>query len=131
MTRPIETPGFSFRRVQIGTVLPTDEQATRVRLESMFLSRRRFMLSTAGVVLGAARTRAAWPLQTLLAAGPRRSGPSWQPNVALLRNLPRLLELSSVPGLALGVVEGGRIWSRGFGMAVEDPAEQATSETVF
>jgi CubicO group peptidase (beta-lactamase class C family) len=97
----------------------------------MFLSRRRFMLSTAGVVLGAARTRTAWPLQTLLATGPKLTGPSWHPNVALLRNLPRLLELSSVPGLALGVVEGNRVWSRGFGMAVEDPAEPASTETVF
>jgi len=99
----------------------------------MSLSRRHFMLGTAGVVLGAARARVAWPAQALLATGPKPKppGPSWQPNVTLLRNLPRLLELSSVPGLALGVVDGSRTWSRGFGKAVEDPAEDASSDTVF
>jgi len=97
----------------------------------MFLSRRRFMMGTAGVVLGAVRNRAAWPAQALLASGPNQRGPTWQPNASLLRNLPRLLELSSVPGLALGVVEGGRVWTRGFGKAVEDPAEDASAETLF
>jgi CubicO group peptidase (beta-lactamase class C family) len=97
----------------------------------MFLSRRRFMLSTAGAVVGAAHARVAWPAQALQAMDPRRLGPSWQPNAALLRNLPRLLELSSVPGLALGVVEGSRVWTRGFGRAIEDPAEAASPETVF
>jgi CubicO group peptidase (beta-lactamase class C family) len=97
----------------------------------MFLSRRRFMMGTAGVVLGAVHTRAAWPAQALLATGPKQRGPTWQPNASLLRNLPRLLELSSVPGLALGVVEAGRVWTRGFGKAVEDPAEDASAETLF
>jgi len=75
----------------------------------MFLSRRRFMMGTAGVVLGAVHTRAAWPAQALLATGPQQRGPTWQPNASLLRNLPRLLELSSVPGLALRVVEARRV----------------------
>jgi CubicO group peptidase (beta-lactamase class C family) len=97
----------------------------------MFLSRRRFMLSTAGAVVSAAHTRVAWPAQALQLGGPKQLGPSWQPNATLLRNLPRLLELSSVPGLALGVVEGSRTWTRGFGLAVEDPAEPASPETVF
>jgi CubicO group peptidase (beta-lactamase class C family) len=97
----------------------------------MFLSRRRFMLSTAGAFVGAAQARVAWPAQALQAAGPKHRAPSWQPNAALLRNLPRLLELSSVPGLALGVVEENRIWTRGFGRAVEDPAEDASAKTVF
>ena len=97
----------------------------------MSLSRRHFMLSTAGVVVGAAQTRVAWPAQALQAAGPKHLPPTWQPNATLLRNLPRLLELSSVPGLALGVVDEGRTWTRGFGRAVEDPAEEASAETVF
>jgi CubicO group peptidase (beta-lactamase class C family) len=42
-----------------------------------------------------------------------------------------LLELASVPGLSLGVVENGRAWTRGFGYAVEDPAQPALPETVF
>lgn len=95
----------------------------------MFLSRRRFMVGSVGAVVGAAQARAAWPLQAAPAGQAIR--PSWEPNATLLRHLPRLLELASVPGLALGVVERGRTWSRGFGRAIEDPAQQASVETVF
>lgn len=87
------------------------------------------MLGSVGAVVGAAQSRAAWPAQAL---PPRQSvTPSWQPHASLLRHLPRLLELASVPGLALGVVERGRVWSRGFGRAIEDPLQPATAETVF
>src|SRR5215208_6267628 len=95
----------------------------------MHLSRRRFMLGTAGAFIGATQARAAWSAQALVPNQP--SGPRWQPNAALLRHLPRLLELASVPGLGLGVVEDGRMWTRGFGRAVEDPAQPASPETVF
>ena len=96
----------------------------------MDLSRRRFVVGTAGAFIGATHTSVAWPAQSLLP--PVKSpGPRWQPNAALLRHLPRLLELASVPGLGLGVVEGGRMWTRGFGRAVEDPALPASPETVF
>jgi CubicO group peptidase (beta-lactamase class C family) len=97
----------------------------------MFLSRRRFMLSTAGAVIGAAQSRVAWPAQALPAPDPKRVGPGWQANTTLLRHLPRLLELASVPGLSLGVVDSGKVWTRGFGRAIEDPAEAATPDTVF
>jgi CubicO group peptidase (beta-lactamase class C family) len=96
----------------------------------MYLSRRRFMAGTAGVFLGAVHARFAWPTQAV--PSPRKSvGPSWQPNARLLRHLPRLLELASVPGLGLGIVQGGRVWSRAFGRAVADPAQAASPETVF
>jgi CubicO group peptidase (beta-lactamase class C family) len=55
----------------------------------------------------------------------------WQPNADLLRNLPRLLELASVPGLALGIIEGKRLWRRGFGDAVEESAQPVSNETIF
>jgi len=96
----------------------------------MSLSRRHFMMGTAGALLGAARARAAWPAQAVLSAG-QSTGPSWAPSATFLRQLPRLLELASVPGLSLGVVEKGRTWTRGFGYAVEDPAQPAVPETVF
>jgi CubicO group peptidase (beta-lactamase class C family) len=96
----------------------------------MYVSRRRFVLGTAGAVIGAAHARAAWPAQAVLSSG-KPSGPSWRPSANFLRHLPRLLELASVPGLSLGVVEGGRIWCRGFGQAVEDPAQPASPDTVF
>jgi CubicO group peptidase (beta-lactamase class C family) len=96
----------------------------------MSLSRRHFMLGTAGALIGAAHARVAWPAQAVLAPG-KSPGPSWQPNTTFLRHLPRLLELASVPGLGLGVVHEGRVWSRGFGRAVEDPVQAASPETVF
>lgn len=93
----------------------------------MPLSRRHFMLGGAGAVLATARAGVVWPVQA-----PRDAvAPHWQPNADLLRHLPRLLELASVPGLALGVVNGGRVWSRGFGRAIEDPAQAVSEETVF
>jgi len=68
-----------------------------------------------------------WPAQASLSA----TAPNWQPNADLLRSLPRLLELASVPGLAMAVVEGKRVWRRGFGRAIEEPAQSVSEETVF
>jgi hypothetical protein len=77
----------------------------------MSLSRRHFMLGSAGAVLATARTEVAWPVQ----APQGTAAPQWRPNADLLRHLPRLLELASVPGLAMAVVDGGQVWTRGFG----------------
>jgi CubicO group peptidase (beta-lactamase class C family) len=93
----------------------------------MILSRRRFMLGSAGVVVAATRTGMAWPAQAALVA----SGPHWQPSPDLLRNLPRLLELASVPGLGIAVVDTGRVWTRGVGRAVEEPSQPVSDQTVF
>jgi CubicO group peptidase (beta-lactamase class C family) len=96
----------------------------------MSLSRRRFMIATAGAFAGAAQARVAWPAQAVL-SGSRSQEPDWEPDARFLRSLPRLLELGSVPGLGLGVVDRGRIWTRGFGRAVEDPVQEASPDTVF
>jgi CubicO group peptidase (beta-lactamase class C family) len=93
----------------------------------MFLSRRRFMIGSAGFLATAARTGTAWPAQGL----PSQSGPRWQPPPDLLRNLPRLLELASVPGLAMAVVDSGRVWTRGFGEAIEEPRQSVSDKTEF
>jgi CubicO group peptidase (beta-lactamase class C family) len=93
----------------------------------MFLSRRHFMLGGAGFAVAAARTGTAWPMQAL----PVASGPRWQPSADLLRNLPRLLELASVPGLGMAVVDAGRVWTRGFGEAVEEPRQSVSDRTEF
>ncbi len=93
----------------------------------MPLSRRHFLMGTTGAVLSTARPGAAWPVQTLSQA----SLPEWQPNAALLRHLPRLLELASVPGLALAVVDGKQVLRRGFGQAIEEPSLPVSEETVF
>ncbi|HEU4681117.1 MAG TPA: serine hydrolase domain-containing protein [Gemmatimonadales bacterium] len=93
----------------------------------MSLSRRRFMLASAGAVLASAQARAAWPIQIAASTAP----PRWHPNADLLRHLPRLLELASVPGLALAVVDRGKVWKRGFGRAIEDPPRAVSDETIF
>ena len=93
----------------------------------MFLSRRDFMLGSTGLVVAATRAGKAWPVQAALAT----SGPRWQPNAELLRHLPRLLELASVPGLGIGVVDGGRVWTRGFGRAIEETSQSVSDQTVF
>jgi len=85
------------------------------------------MLGSAGAVLATARAGVAWPVQ----APGDAIAPQWQPHADLLRHLPRLLELASVPGLALAVVNGGRVWRGGFGRAIEDPAQAVSEETVF
>jgi CubicO group peptidase (beta-lactamase class C family) len=91
------------------------------------LSRRRFMV-TAGTLLATLSSRNAWPLQAL---GTRVPGPRWLPTSQILRMLPRLLELAEVPGLALGIVQGGKVWTRGFGRATETPRTPVSGETVF
>ena len=96
----------------------------------MFLSRRRFMLGSAGAVVTAARAQMAWPAQGAVPT-PTSATPQWQPSPDLLRNLPRLLELASVPGLAMALISDGRVWARGFGRAIEDPAQSVSTDTVF
>src|SRR5215203_987041 len=93
----------------------------------MPLTRRNFLVGSTGAVLATARVGAAWPAQAAFS----RTSPNWQPNADLLRNLPRLLELASVPGLAMAVIEGKRVWRRGFGKAIEEPAQSVSEETVF
>jgi CubicO group peptidase (beta-lactamase class C family) len=93
----------------------------------MYLSRRRFMLGSAGLVAAVARTGMAWPAQAALIA----SGPHWRPGPDLLSNLPRLLELASVPGLGIAVVDSGKVWTRGFGRAIENPKQAVSGHTVF
>jgi CubicO group peptidase (beta-lactamase class C family) len=91
------------------------------------LSRRRFVI-TAGAILASLSSRRAWPQDSVAAPV---GGDRWLPSSHLLRSLPRLLELAEVPGLALGIVQGGRIWSRGFGRATDTPRTEVSAETVF
>jgi CubicO group peptidase (beta-lactamase class C family) len=72
----------------------------------------------------------AWPAQGAVPT-PTAATPQWQPSPDLLRNLPRLLELASVPGLAMALISDGRVWARGFGRAIEDPAQSVSTDTVF
>ncbi|HEY8259428.1 MAG TPA: serine hydrolase domain-containing protein [Gemmatimonadales bacterium] len=73
----------------------------------------------------------AWPVQTNAPASGRRLSPRWFPTPELIRQLPRLLELATVPGAAIAVVDTGRTWDHGFGRASLDPPQQVTTDTVF
>ena len=84
---------------------------------------------SASTLLAALTARRAWPQQA--GATGAIPGERWLPTSQLLRTLPRLLELAEVPGLALGIVQGGRIWSRGFGQATATPRTEVSVQTVF
>jgi CubicO group peptidase (beta-lactamase class C family) len=96
------------------------------------LDRRRFIVGGAGLLLATARPRRIWPLQADSGlTRPSRVGPDWFPDARILEWLPRLLELAEVPGLALGGVHDGKVWTRGFGRASLAPLTEVSAETVF
>jgi CubicO group peptidase (beta-lactamase class C family) len=91
-------------------------------------SRRRFIHGTAVAALAAFRGSPAWSQ----ALTPADVGvPRWVPDGDLLRSIPRLLELATVPGLALGVIDDEGTWMRGFGQACEQPYRSVEQDTVF
>ena len=94
--------------------------------------RRRFIVAGSGLLLSTTGPRWAWSLQ---ANGDKlplaRFGPDWLPDARILELLPRLLELAEVPGLALGGVHDGRVWTQGFGRASLNPLAVVSSDTVF
>ena len=95
------------------------------------VNRRRFVAGTATALLGLIAPPPASSIQTGLRRRPFGLAPSWLPTSRLLQSLPRLLQLAEVPGLGLGVVEGGRVWTRGFGRAALEPRAAVTADTVF
>ncbi len=94
------------------------------------ISRRHFTLQSTATLLAALGTNRAIATQARGAAG----GPgrlSWMPRENLLRELQRLLELAAVPGLGLAVVEGGQVWTAGFGKASRESSAAVSDGTVF
>jgi CubicO group peptidase (beta-lactamase class C family) len=94
------------------------------------LERREFLGMAASAVLVQAVGPAASTTSRLTSrasAGSR--GPGWLPSSTLLRDVPRLLELGVVPGLALAVVDGGEVVTRGFGLAAAEGAGGAGGTT--
>ncbi|HEU4697622.1 MAG TPA: serine hydrolase domain-containing protein [Gemmatimonadales bacterium] len=105
------------------------------------LDRRRFIAGGAAALAAVAQPEIARAVQQALRApepdggspdgGSPDGGPAWTPDRSLLRTLPRWLELSAVPGVALAVVEGGRTWQRGFGRASVERRVGVADDTVF
>ena len=90
-------------------------------------SRRRFIHGTAATLaaLGGMPVSVA---RGLSAAAPV---PKWVAGVDLLSNIPRLLDLAMVPGLAVGVVQNGAIWMRGFGRVKAGQERSVDEGTIF
>lgn len=90
------------------------------------ITRRQFAersgLAAVGLLLGPELR----PLRALA-----RGAAVWGPSTALLRDLPRLLELAMVPGVAVSVIERGKTWQAGFGLASRDPERPVGSATIF
>jgi CubicO group peptidase (beta-lactamase class C family) len=96
------------------------------------VNRRRFLAAAAGGLLATLPARRVWPVPaTSLRRGLGTIGPRWHPTAELLRALPRLLELASVPGLALATVDEGGIVPKASGRACLQPPRGAGDGTVF
>lgn len=66
------------------------------------------------------------------APSPSRQAPPWRPPDALLAQLPILMNLASLPGLSMAVLENGEIaWRGEFGVLNADSGEPVTADTQF
>ena len=99
---------------------------------------RRSFLARSGALLAAAAlgdVRALAASQDARGSGVRLAGlhrgPGWLPSEALIREIPRLMELAAVPGAALAVVENGRIWHDEFGVADKVSGNRVGDGTLF
>ncbi len=81
------------------------------------------------LVVGAAAAGLGWPgLRWLPSAQDR----AWIPSDRFLADLPRIMELASVPAVSVAVVEDGTVtWRRAFGVTNVDTRAPATEESVF
>jgi CubicO group peptidase (beta-lactamase class C family) len=96
------------------------------------VNRRRFITAAAGGLLATLPLRPVWPVQAAaLRRGSGVIGPRWRPTDELLRSLPRLLELASVPCVALAAVDAGSVFPKTAGRACVDPRRGAGDGTVF
>lgn len=94
------------------------------------MERRAFLAAAASAGLAAMRPDRAWGLP-LSRGGRAAAGPEWRPSGMLLRNLPRLLELASVPGVAIAVVEQGEISTHAVGRRSAEAGGPVNGDTLF
>ncbi len=86
-------------------------------------TRRNFLLTAGGAVVA---TTVATKAQT-------KAATSASPfSKAFIDQLPKLMEWANVPGLAIAVIENGKLaWSRGFGVKKAGESAPVTNETLF
>lgn len=85
--------------------------------------RRQFVTALAGAALVGLR---------LGRRGPPASDRPWIPTDPFLADLPRLMELSGVPGVSVAVVEEGEVaWRRALGVANAETGEPVREDSVF
>lgn len=96
------------------------------------IDRRTFARWAAGLVAGSAlitRTRTA--IGQAVAPDTEASGIEWMPRRSRLGDVGQLLELASVPGAAVAIVEDGRSWVHGYGIADRATSASVRGDTVF
>lgn len=94
------------------------------------MDRREFATTGLAAVAAALTTQARSASPPLLdIATPRRS--PWTPRDLLLAEIPSLMELATVPGLAFAVVEGTRVSTYAFGTARRELLEVVSDSTEF
>jgi CubicO group peptidase (beta-lactamase class C family) len=94
------------------------------------MDRREFAASGLALVAAALSTQAGPTLPPPLdVAAPRRS--PWTPRDLLLAEIPSLMELATVPGLAFAVVEGARVSTYVFGTARRELLQAVSESTKF
>lgn len=93
----------------------------------MTLGRRAFLIGSAALFAGRA------------APAPARAGArcpdgksAWMPSEQLVRDIPRFMRVAGVPGVAIAVVDRGRLaWSRGFGVRNILTRDPVRDDTLF
>jgi len=89
------------------------------------LGRRALLTGSAALVAGGAASASA-RTETRCSEG----NAAWIPSEKLVEELPRLMRIAGVPGIAIAVVDRGKLaWSRGFGvknMLTRDPVREDT-----
>lgn len=90
------------------------------------------MLGRRALLVGSAALIASGPVSVRARAGTRHAddNAAWIPSEALVYELPRLMRIAGVPGVAIAVVDRGRLaWSRSFGVKnvlTRDPVREDT-----
>jgi len=90
------------------------------------------MLGRRALLVGSAALIASGPVSVRARAGTHHAddNAAWIPSEALVQELPRLMRIAGVPGVAIAVVDRGRLaWSRSFGVKnilTRDPVREDT-----